>query len=269
MIQLPARQRRRRRAPAQYQGPRKAKPPFPINLIFNVKAFYLLFIIIMIASLGGVGLYGSGGGSTRTPPSADDTTKTEPTPGNVLSFPKGPVRTIDPSKPHVAIIKTKMGDIKIQLATDAPKAVNSFAFLAGQGFYDGTTFFYVDKELLAAAQAGDPTCRADGKSFCSGVGGPDYEVGLEPTQEGHVQWAVVAPSLGEGRQAVHGSQFRILYRDDHRLDGQETVFGRVIEGQKVLESLSDIAPCSIASAANCAHDLSSALVIDEIIVQPA
>jgi len=264
---LPARQRRRRRGPAQFQGPRKAKPPFPINLLFNVRAFYLFFIVLMIASLGAVGLAPNSGGN-RTPPPIDDPVELEPTPSGVLAF-DAPALTIDGAEPHVAIIKTTKGDIRIELATDAPKAVNSFAFLAGKGFYDGTTFFYVDHDFVA--QAGDPTCKVSGETTCSGVGGPGYSLEIEKTKDGHAQWAVVAPITGEGEDRVHGSQFRVLFQRDSRLDGKETVFGKIVdvESQKILESLSNLAPCSaVVNTVGCDRDLSSALVIQEVIVQP-
>ncbi len=222
----------------------------------------------MIASLAAVALPTGFGGSSRPPPIEEETPPAEATP-NALSFPHGPGPTIDGTKPHIAIIKTKAGDIKIQLATDAPKAVNSFAFLAGHGFYDGATFFYVNKDFVA--QTGDPTCRADAQTLCSGVGGPGYTLPLEQSSLKHDQWAVAALTLGEGGQEMHGSQFRILYQPDQRLDGQETVFGRVVDpdSQKILESLNNLELCSIVSAASCAKDLSSALVIDEILVEQA
>ena len=154
------------------------------------------------------------------------------------------------------------------MCTDAKETVNSFAFLAGNGFYDGTAFFYVDKGYVA--QAGDPGCRPDGENVCSGVGGPGYSLKLEAnTTLKHEQWAVVAPTLGEGGEDVHGSQFRILLQADPRLDGKETVFGKVVEGQEILEGLSDLAPCEVVTTENCDPDLSSALVIRDVVVEPA
>jgi len=263
---LPRQQRRRRRGPAQYQGPRKAKPPFPINLIFNVKAFYMVFIVVMIASLGAVGLGAGLGGSSRNqpPPIADELTTPEAS-RNPFVF-DAPAPTVDGTKPYQAVLQTNKGDIVIDLATDAPAAVNSFAFLAGKRFYNGMTFFYVDHNFVA--QAGDPTCRAGSQTTCSGVGGPGYSLPVQGS-EGHDQWAVVAPTLAEGGQEVHGSQFRILYQPDPRLDGKETVFGKVVQGRDILESLQNFVPCSIVSSPSCQTDASSALVIKDVIVKPA
>jgi peptidylprolyl isomerase len=249
---------------AEYAGPRRAKPPFPINLVFNVRAFYMFFIVVMIVSIAVVGL-APGNRGTRTSPEIEDEVVAEETPSTALSF-EAPARTIDATKPYTATIKTDKGEVKIDLVTDAPETVNSFAFLAGSGFYNGTTFFYVSPQYWA--QAGDPTCRVDGETLCSGSGGPGYSLRLENTQEGHDQWAVVAPTLGQGGEDIHGSQFRILYQPDPRLNGEETVFGRVVQGQEILEGLDELAPCSVVSREKCDPDLSSALVIQEVIVEP-
>jgi len=266
---LPRRQQKRRKGlPAQYPGPRRARPPFPINLIFNVKAFYLFFIVVMIASLAAVGLgpgFG-GGGRSGVPIAEEETPAPMETPTGVQTFPQGPTRAIDAAQPYKATLKTNKGNIEIQLFTDAPEAVNSFAFLAEKGFYDDTIFFYVDRNFVA--QAGDPTCGVSGENACTGLGGPGYTLPVEKTREGHQQWAVVAPAITEG-QEVHGSQFRILFKPDQRLDGKETVFGKVVAGQEHLESLGNFVPCSVVKTDGCTSDMSSALVIEEVIVQPA
>lgn len=227
----------------------------------------MFFIVVMIASIAAVGLYSNPGRGDRPPP--EDPIAAEETPPAALTF-DAPARTIDGTQPHVATIKTDKGDIKVQLATDAPETVNSFAFLAGNGFYNNTVVFYVDQYW---AQAGDPSCTVDGETLCSGAGGPGYSLKLENSQLRHEQWAVVAPTLGQGGEDIHGSQFRILLQADPRLDGEETVFGKVVEGQQILEQLDRLAPCSVVSAepGSCDPDsaLSSALVIREIIVERA
>jgi len=223
----------------------------------------------MIASLAAVGLGTSFGGSRgRTAaPVAEDSTVASPTPAGPL-FPDGPALTGDWTQPHKAIIKTNKGDIEIALATDAPQAVNSFAFLAGKSFYKGTIFFYVDQNFVA--QAGDPTCSVDAENICSGAGGPGYTLPLEQTQEKHDQWAVVAPATTEG-QSVHGSQFRILLQPDTRLDGKETVFGKVVKGQEILAGIPNLTPCSVVQTNGCVAtpDPASVLVIEEVEVLPA
>jgi cyclophilin family peptidyl-prolyl cis-trans isomerase len=67
---------------------------------------------------------------------------------------------------------------------------------------------------------------------------------------------------------VSGSQFRILLSDDQRPNAQETVFGKVIEGQEILEGLSNLVPCEVVTAEPCDTDVSGALVIQDVIVEP-
>jgi cyclophilin family peptidyl-prolyl cis-trans isomerase len=85
----------------------------------------------------------------------------------VLNFPEGPDPVLDATKGYVATVETNKGTIKIDLLADAPEAVNSFAFLAGNGFYNGTSLFYVNKDYFA--QGGDPTCSLDSETVCTGA----------------------------------------------------------------------------------------------------
>ena len=80
-------------------------------------------------------------------------------------FTSCPTFAIDTSKPYIATLHTEKGDIVIQLYADkAPLAVNSFIFLAKQGWFDGVTFHRVIPGFVA--QAGDPSG--------TGRGGPGY-----------------------------------------------------------------------------------------------
>ena len=101
--------------------------------------FYVVFIMVMIASMAAVGL-GVGFGSSNTRGIENFTDEELPDATPFVQTYSEPANTIDGTKPHVAMITTSEGMIEIELATDAPSAVNSFAFLAGKGFYDGSTF---------------------------------------------------------------------------------------------------------------------------------
>ena len=256
--------RRRRRGPAELPGKRRAKYPFPISLIFNAKIFYVFFIVVMIASMGAVGFGNFGGGTSSTgAPIVNLDTTPEPT-SDALRWLDGPPPVIDATTAHIATLKTSEGDIVIDLSTEAPVAVNSFAFLAAKNFYDGAAFFYVDQDYFA--QAGDPTCTGDGERICSGLGGPGYTLSVEDSGMGHEEFVVVLAANSDGGEEVHGSQFRILYTADERLDGQETVFGKVIEGQDILTNLANFSVCSVSTADDCQEDLSAALIIDDVTV---
>ncbi len=139
-----------------------------------------------------------------------------------------PPLTIDAANTYYyATIKTNRGDIKAQLFADrAPNTVNSFVFLAREGFYDNTTFHRVLDGFMA--QGGDPTA--------SGAGGPGYEFdnevypGLGFDQAGLLAMANSGPD-------TNGSQFFITFGPADWLDGGYSIFGKVIEGEDVLGRL--------------------------------
>ncbi|TFH36744.1 MAG: peptidylprolyl isomerase [Dehalococcoidia bacterium] len=130
--------------------------------------------------------------------------------------------TIDPQKTYVATIETVKGDMVCQLfAADAPKTVNSFVFLAREGFYDGVIFHRVIADFMI--QGGDPTG--------TGSGGPGYQFADEINQNLHGTGALSMANAGPN---TNGSQFFITYKPQPHLDGKHTVFGQLIEGMDVL-----------------------------------
>jgi len=147
-------------------------------------------------------------------------------------FTECPPMTIDQDKQYLATLKTEKGDIEIELLADAaPLAVNSFIFLAKNGWFDGVTFHRVIPGFVA--QAGDPTG--------TGYGGPGYayenevSAGLKFDKEGVVGMANAGPGS-------NGSQFFITMAPASNLDGSYTVFGQVISGMDVVKSLTERNP---------------------------
>ncbi len=147
---------------------------------------------------------------------------------NMYSEP--PEMQIDTSKSYVATISTAKGDIVVQLdASAAPLTVNNFVSLARQGFYDGLTFHRVEPGFVI--QGGDP--------LGNGTGGPGYTVSAEiglPHVEGAIAMARKGDEVNPTR-ASSGSQFYITLAATPFLDGAYTVFGRVIEGMDVVQSI--------------------------------
>lgn len=136
--------------------------------------------------------------------------------------------TIDPAKQYRAIIETPRGNITIELLPQiAPKSVNSFVFLAREGFYDGLTWHRVIDSFMA--QGGDPTG--------TGTSGPGYTVPAEFTD----QIRFDAPGLVAMARSSHpdsaGSQFFITTAKAPWLDRQYTIFGRVVEGQDIVQGI--------------------------------
>jgi len=138
-----------------------------------------------------------------------------------------PEMVIDPAKFYYATLKTDHGDIKVQLFADrAPETVNNFVYLAREGYYNNTVFHRVLDGFMA--QAGDPTG--------SGSGGPGYEFGDE-IFPGLVFDRPGLLAMANRGPATNGSQFFITLAATDWLNGLHTIFGEVIEGQAVLDSL--------------------------------
>jgi cyclophilin family peptidyl-prolyl cis-trans isomerase len=141
-----------------------------------------------------------------------------------------PEQVIDPSKEYTATIRTGRGDIVVKLyASLVPVTVNSFVFLAREGWYDGVTFHRVIPGFVA--QTGDPTG--------VGIGSPGYRCDDEivPSLRYDRPGVVGMASQGPGTSSV-GSQFFITYAALPQLDGNYTIIGQVVQGMDVLESLS-------------------------------
>jgi cyclophilin family peptidyl-prolyl cis-trans isomerase len=138
-----------------------------------------------------------------------------------------PPMTIDMSKQYFATVKmAKGGEFVIQLYPDkAPITVNSFVFLARQGFFNGVTFHRVLQGFMA--QGGDPTG--------TGTGGPGYEFGLEISDLKFDKAGVVA--MANSGPEHNGSQFFITFGPTSNLDGGYTIFGQVISGMDVVNGI--------------------------------
>jgi cyclophilin family peptidyl-prolyl cis-trans isomerase len=135
--------------------------------------------------------------------------------------------TIDPDTIYIATLKTEVGDIVVELYADkAPLAVNNFIFLASQGFYDNTTFFRVIPGFMA--QAGDPGN--------SGTGGPGYVFEDEFTPELLFDGPGYLAMANRGAN-TNGSQFFLTYAETPWLNARHTIFGKLVDGMRVLGAL--------------------------------
>jgi cyclophilin family peptidyl-prolyl cis-trans isomerase len=141
-------------------------------------------------------------------------------------FTECPPMSIDQTKQYIATLHTDKGDIVIELAADkAPLAVNSFIFLARNGWFDNVTFHRVIPGFVA--QAGDPTG--------TGYGTPGYAFKNEISNLKFDAPGVVG--MANAGVDSNGSQFFITYQAQPTLDGKYTVFGHVIQGMDVVTSL--------------------------------
>ena len=135
--------------------------------------------------------------------------------------------TIDTTKQYFATVKmAKGGEFVIQLYPDkAPITVNSFVFLAQQGFYNGTTFHRVIDGFMA--QGGDPTG--------TGTGGPGYQFVNEKNDLAFDKPGVVA--MANSGPNTNGSQFFIMFGSYGLSESDYTIFGQVISGMDVVNGI--------------------------------
>ncbi|MGA7193269.1 MAG: peptidylprolyl isomerase [Anaerolineales bacterium] len=138
-----------------------------------------------------------------------------------------PPMTIDSTKQYFATVTmAKGGQFVIQLYADkAPITVNSFVFLAQQGFYNGVTFHRVLDGFMA--QGGDPTG--------TGGGGPGYQFANEKNDLAFDKAGVVA--MANAGPDTNGSQFFITFGPVGLAESDYTIFGQVISGMDVVNGI--------------------------------
>ena len=142
-------------------------------------------------------------------------------------FTSCPPVTVQRNRQYIATLHTQKGDIVMQLLADkAPFTVNSFLFLARQGWYDNITFHRVLPDLFA--QTGDPSG--------TGKGNPGYYIITEFDPRLTFNKPGMVAMVNSGPD-TSGSQFFITYAPAAQYDGKYTIFGEVLSGMDVLESL--------------------------------
>ena len=139
-------------------------------------------------------------------------------------------------KHHIEINVKDYGTISVELDGDsAPITVANFMDLAEQGFYDGLIFHRVIKGFMI--QGGDPQG--------TGMGGPGYGIKGEFAQNGvKNDLRHTAGVLSMARSMMPdsaGSQFFIMHKDAPHLDGAYAAFGKIIEGQDVVDAIAETA----------------------------
>ncbi|MCP3659187.1 MAG: peptidylprolyl isomerase [Bacteroidetes bacterium] len=141
----------------------------------------------------------------------------------MVEIKKGSIGSMNP----IAVINTSSGEIKVELFKDkAPITAGNFIKLAEEGYYDGLIFHRVIKDFMV--QGGCPTG--------TGTGGPGYQIedefaeGLAHDSKGILSMANAGPNTG-------GSQFFITLVPTPWLDGKHAIFGKIIEGEDVLNAI--------------------------------
>jgi len=126
------------------------------------------------------------------------------------------------------LLQTSMGDIVIELYDDMPITTENFRNLVQQGVYDGTIFHRVIEGFMI--QGGDPTGTGYGDPNIPAI--PDEFTDHNRNDRGTIAMANAGPDTGS-------SQFFINLVNNNRLDDKHPVFGKVIEGMDVVDSIGE------------------------------
>ena len=222
------------------------KPGFPMNLLGNVKFFAVVGVVVAVIMVGSAILSAQNRSDTSkatipTPtatPTVDPNATATPVPSATPApkqFAKAEQVIDAASKQYTATVKTDKGDIVLKLFADkAPNTVNSFVFLAKNGFFDGITVHRVSKDFVI--QAGDPTS--------SGNGGPGYETEIEVTDLKNTRGSVSMARAGTSTK--FGSQFFIDWKDNPALDQEQSgrkpfyPFAEVASGMDVVDAINKV-----------------------------
>lgn len=138
-----------------------------------------------------------------------------------------PEMQIDPEKKYLVKMETTKGMLELELYPEyAPKTVNNFVFLVREGYYDGIKFHRVINDFVI--QGGDPTG--------TGAGGPGYKFEDE-VQGNPLKHETNVISMANAGPNTNGSQFFITHSPQPHLDGKHTVFGKVVKGADVVDSI--------------------------------
>ena len=145
-------------------------------------------------------------------------------------YDKAPEMQIEENADYTATIQTSCGEVQIELlAKDAPVTVNSFVFLAREGFYDGLIFHRIIPGFMA--QGGDP--------LGTGTGGPGYQFEDEFVDSLVFDEPGILAMANSG-PATNGSQFFITVAPTEHLNGMHTIFGRVTGGMDVMTEIESL-----------------------------
>ena len=151
---------------------------------------------------------------------------------------------------EVAVISTKYGDMIVEFYPDvAPMHVESFVALANEKYFDGTTFHRVIPDFVI--QGGDPNSKLENRSLhgTGGRAGKFFGIGDENDSStwlipqefnsiAHEKGVLSMARTNDPNSA--SSQFFICHGDPSFLDNNYTVFGKVIQGLEVIDSIANV-----------------------------
>jgi peptidylprolyl isomerase len=212
-----------------------------MNILGNVKAFAVVGIgiaLIMVFAAVLTGRTDTGDPSTlpTSTPTSPATTDPDATPTQAALQFSAAEDVIDPeNNTYTATIETTLGSFTINLfADESPDTVNSFVFLAQEGYFNNTPIHRVVANFVV--QMGDPTG--------TGTGGPGYATTEEPNERRNTRGTIAMAKAGG--QSSFGSQFFINLKDNPGLDfdtsGGDKFYpwAEVIDGMDVVDALAAV-----------------------------
>ena len=183
----------------------------------------------------------------EAPPAAQD-----------LQFAAPEDQGLDPAVTVRATLRTSCGDIVLELdPAAAPETVNSFVFLARQGYFNGTVSHRVVPGFVI--QAGDPTA--------TGGGGPGYVVADEFPEQGFSYGRGVVAMANAGPGTTGSQMFLVL--DQTGLNNGFTAFGTVVEGLEVMDRIASEVPLASLAPGGEPSRPTEAIYINEVDVEIA
>lgn len=189
---------------------------------FFLYLFSIVFAVILLSLLLSRNSGENNSGNSTASPSAETA---------MGKYSKEPEMVIDTKKKYSASLTTSAGVIEVELfASETPKTVNNFAFLAQDGFYNGTIFHRVMKDFMI--QGGDPNG--------DGTGGPGYKFEDEEITRDYKRGIVAMANSGPD---TNGSQFFIMHKD-YDLPKNYVIFGQVTNG---LDTVDKIATAKVSA----------------------
>lgn len=255
------RQRQKEQRAAKREAERKRESR---RALFRTIGTALIFGVIVVAifALGGL----SGDEQAPVPGSYEDYRDqdtacggTAPAEEQVMTFSEPEEQTdITSSSTVSATIATSCGEIMVDLNNSgSPETVNSFVFLARQGFYDGQVIHRIAENFVF--QTGDPNA--------DGTGGPGYVIADEfPTDPDFVYEPGVVAMANRGTRST-GSQFFVVTGDDGRfLTNRFNVLGTVISGQEAIDRIMKVDTASAPGSNEKSRPLET-VYIDSITVE--
>jgi len=273
-----ARQHERRQAERLQQQRKRQTTRIVIVLVIALVGAGVAYVALSggdDTQAGATGATGSTGEPTTGPTGATSSPKTvKPTPGpaevacggtepRAATEPKPqfskPKQVVKPGTTYTAEMQTSCGTIVIELLADqAPQTVNSFVFLAQQGYFDGQRFHRLDTSI-DVVQGGDPTG--------TGTGGPGYSIPDELT--GNESYGPGTLAMANGGPDTGGSQFFLITGDaGHNLDANPayTIFGTVVEGLDVAKRIQEL-PIQDPSAGISGQQPQQSVYIEKVAIR--